>query len=149
MNDNFLILQNSNLFMERMRFNHATGEMQFFERPPDYIFDGHYAKVNGEIAMLYRKGEKLYINTLRQEFCLDDLRMTYERIETQAGEQILFVIYKGDKKVYSVTYPSFRNDPVNKADIDFNDDREEDQDFCLFLYNVANNAERQRLFLED
>lgn len=146
MGGEIIILQSKDLYMEMPRFHLATGDLEVFNRDPNVKNCGRYGTVNGERVMLYRRGEKLYINVNHQEICLhNDLNMIYERVLEPTGERILFNIYKAGENVYSVTDPSFRNDPINKADFDFDEDKEEDQDFCLFMYNIANSPERQRL----
>ena len=129
--------------MEVMWLNTITNDIKILKRYDGIRISGHYATINGTLVMFYRKNKSLYINVENNEICLDDDNnsLSYER----KGGNILFSICRGRNIIYSVFYPSFRNDPINKEDFDFNSDKEEDYDFFLFVYNVVNSFERKNL----
>ncbi|MBS7531585.1 hypothetical protein IC619_013945 [Hazenella sp. IB182353] len=155
MNDQNLTLLNNAIFKEIMYFNIHTLEMQIFEREEKVKCDGIYDYIKrrrflffskSEMMMFYRRGDHLYIKVKEQEVCLnDDIQISYKRRFTM----IIFKIYRAGKKVYSVMYRSFRFDRLNLIDPDFTEDREEDQDLCLFIYNVCNDPRKMKLLYRD
>ncbi|MBD1373682.1 hypothetical protein IC620_15150 [Hazenella sp. IB182357] len=153
MKERILILRNNATHVEKMYFNPRTQEIEVFEMDEDIETNGKYDYIKGfrflffpkkDRMMLYARGEHLYVHVNNQELCLnDDLLLSYKR----RCMMITFSIYHKQKKVYSITYRSFRYDFLNMIDPDFTDDREEDQDICLFIYNMFKDPEWMRRFL--
>jgi len=140
MNEELLFLQNNEVWMEVMQLNTASKDTIIFKRQDGIKISGHYAKINGNTLMFYRKDKSLYIYIGNKEICLDEnVNLLYERM----GANITFSIYRDNDALFSITYPSFRNDPINMEDFDFNSEKEEDYDIFLFIYNVFNNPERK------
>ena len=143
MSEDLIILQNNDTWMEVMQLNTRTQDTKVLKRNDGIKTSGHYTKINGDAVMFYRKGKSLYFNVKNNEICLDDnnISLSYKR----RGDDIIFSIYRGNNAMYSISYSSFRNDPINKEDFDFNSDKEEDYDIFLFVYNVVNNPERRNM----
>lgn len=143
MSKDLIFLQNNDAWMEVMQLNTKTKDTKVLKRYDGIKTSGHYAIINGDAVMFYLKDKSLYINVKNNEICLDDnnIGLSYER----RGEEITFSIYRSNNAVYSISYPSFRNHPINMEDFDFNSDKEEDYDIFLFVYNVVHNPERRNV----
>ena len=142
MSGTVIFLQNQDVWLEMIEFNTLSGEVKVIKRSDELKISGHYGKINNEIVMLYKKDNSLYLNLKNKEIPLNDknVSFSFERI----GKNNKFSINSGSDILYSEIYPSCIYDPVNIADFDFNEDREEDQDFFLFVYNVMQDKERQK-----
>ncbi|SFT04883.1 hypothetical protein [Marininema halotolerans] len=141
MNEDLIVLQNRDLWLEMMLLNTKTFETEIIKRRDNVKIRGHNAILKGNLLMLYRKRGRLYLNVNDKELCLEDnVNLLYMR--RQDGD-IQVSIQKDGETVFLIRYPSFRNDPVNQADFDFNSDKEEHYDFFLFVYNVMNDPERK------
>lgn len=144
-NDNSLIyLSNINNYREIMIYNISTNEKQvvqgnvdLFEISGKYIVDG-----TDNYVMLYKKNSTLRFQTKNQEYPLqeENCKVHFKR----DGENNVFWIEILDSIVFSITYRSLSFDPVNMADINFNDDMEELQDIYLFTYNLMQDREWQK-----
>lgn len=141
MSENIIFLQNNDIWLEVMQLNTITGDAKILKRTDEYKISGHFGEVNNKIVMFYRKDKNLYLNLENREISLCDstINLSFERIDKNNK----FSINRGNDILYSVIYPSCIYDPLNIADFDFNSDREEDQDFFLFVYNVMQNKEWQ------
>jgi hypothetical protein len=144
MSDQTIILQKSDRWRECMQFDLVTREKKTISH-----FDiinpkirGHYATKGNDLLMIYRKNDLLYFSLNDQETCLDDPNVTVslERIDRNNT----FTMKNKEQVIYRLIYPSYRFDPVNMADFEFDDWREEDQDFCLFLYNLMDDPYRKK-----
>lgn len=142
MSECIVFLKNQDVWLEVMEFNIITGDRNILKHTDEYKISGHFGKVNDEIVMFYKKDNSLYLNLKNKDISLYDknVRLSFERI----GKNNKFTINRGNDVLYSVIYPSCLYDPVNIVDFDFNDDREEDQDFFLFVYNVMQDKDWQR-----
>ena len=146
MNDNPIFLRNNNLYREMMQYNPENGNIEIIQQRDDTRISGFYSIINKEMFMLYKKGNNLLLRVNDEIIPLSDssLRISFERIEKNNR----VIIQHGSQEIFSSIYPSCIYDPVNMADIDFNCDREEDQDFLLFIKNMINSKERQEIALE-
>jgi len=138
-----IILQNKRAWIELMSYNYVTGEWQEIRRDNDAVFvQGFYEKVNGGTVMVYKKRERLYFRFNEKEICLEDgdCQVTFERLDRSN----FFSIEESGEEFFSVTYPSWKFDPINMIDPNFNDSMEEIQDIYLFIYNLMQDKERQK-----
>ncbi|WP_135552687.1 hypothetical protein [Paenibacillus cymbidii] len=137
-----IILQNNRHWIELMRYNYITDERQLILRGDSAInVKGIYEKVKDGTVMLYKKRGRLHFQFNEKEICLeDDGRVTFERLDRNN----YFSIEKSGEVFFSITYPSWRFDPLNLVDPNFSDSMEEDQDIYLFIFNLMQNKERQK-----
>jgi len=91
--------------------------------------------------MFYKKQGAFYFQVEGKEIPLEanDCIIQFQRI----GRFNLFQILMSEEIVFSHKYESLRYDELNKIDPDFNEDREEDQDFYLFIFNVMKDGGRR------
>lgn len=141
--ENTIFLQNQDIWLEMMQFNIITGEKKIIPHINGQEIRGHYGKVNNCTVMFYKIDNVIYLDFKNKviPMCAIDVKLIFERI----GKNNKFILIKGNDILITEVYPSCAYDSVNRADFDFNDDKEEDQDFFLFVYNVMENIERQKL----
>jgi hypothetical protein len=149
MESDFVILQNYEIWKEVMELDLSTLNYKMLERKDDRIkIRGHYKTLNNNLVMFYRKHGLLYFKVNDKEINLEceDIKIQFLR----KGGNNKFIIKHNEKVIYHIRYPSYRFDRLNMVDPDFNADREEDQDFFLFVYNVIkDHARRKRIYTPD
>ncbi|MBD1373665.1 hypothetical protein IC620_15060 [Hazenella sp. IB182357] len=155
MNNQVLILKYNRNYKGYMCFNNQTQETKVFEQEGEIKSDGTYGYIAGvsflifgkkERILFYRIGNCLYINVRNKEFFLnDEIQLVFKR----KLMLVTFKVFYKSKKVFSITYLSYQFFLLNLMDIDFTEDREEDQDICLFIYNVTNDPERLQFVCTD
>ena len=141
-----LILQNNDKWKEILAFNPSIGSKRKLVRNDNIVkVNGVYIIDNRGFVMFYRQKGKLFLNSCGKEYCLDDYNCNvYHERKGIVNE---FRIEISGIPVFSQNYQSWRYDPLNQFDLDFNEDMEENQDFYLFVYNVMkNNERRQRIY---
>jgi hypothetical protein len=144
-----IILQNSDLWKELMEYNLITGEKKIVLRSDsNFSIQGHFIrrktgilKHKDNYLMFYKKSNKLYFQIDGKQYCLQDNDCTLS-IENKGKYNVFYIKISG-KTVFSQEYLSPRYYPINLADFEFNEDREEEQDFYLFINNVMKDKERQ------
>lgn len=141
-----ILLSNREQWKELMLYNLITSKKELISRTSDNIrIQGHYVRKDGDFVMFYKKSNKLHFQVEGKEYYLesDDCKVTFERM----GRLNRFCIEISNNTVFSHTYRSWRYDPLNMVDIDFNEDMEENQDFYLFVYNVMQDKDwRKRIY---
>ena len=141
-----IFLHNRDLYHEMIQYDIGNGNKTILTYNDETKISGLYSRIDGELMMLYKKNNCLYLNVKNTEVSLLDnnLTVTLNRI----GKNNEVSINLNKNKLFYLFYQSCIYDPVNSADPDFNSFKEDDQDFFLFLYNILQSKERQKVLLE-
>jgi hypothetical protein len=145
MSDQTIILRHHSIWEECLQLDLITGEKKELVRvnQDDFPYQGDYEIKGDDLIMLYRKVGSLYFSVNDKETCLDDPNVTVSFVREDPNNT--FTLKNKEKIVYQITYPSYRFDPVNMADFEFDDFMEEDQDIFLFIYRLLNHPRRRRV----
>jgi hypothetical protein len=135
--NNVILLKNYEAWYQILELDLVTGKKQVFERQADVKIRGAYVERDQTLLLFYKKDGKLHFACGGRGVCLEDCEITFERL----GKDNRFRISLHGESFFEHTYPSWREDPLNKVDIDFNEDMEENQDFFLFIHNVMQDSE--------
>lgn len=142
---NRLLLMNYDLYKEMMLFDPQSGHYDVVERNDSLTqmpLHGSFIEVDGWVTMFYKHKDRLYFVGKGQTYDLHDPKctVTFERIDTHNR----FQVHVSGQDVYSHFYRSYQYDPLNMADITFDEDEEENQDFFLFVSQVMQDPARQQ-----
>lgn len=138
----FIFLQNNDRWNQLLKFDIVSGSLSEVPRPIRGVrISGHYKKWLNSYVMFYRKQSALYFQVEGKKILLEnsDCIMQFKR----EGHFNLFQIIAGEKTIFEHQYESLLYDSISEIDPDFNDEKEEDQDFYLFVFNVMNDNERR------
>ena len=146
-----IILQSTDRFDSISALDADTGRISWFSRSEDSTLpsgpvQGHIAELQQRTLCLYRREGSLHFRVDDEDFELTEetsVRLVRENEATNA-----IMLFRGEDLLFSWTYQRPAIDPPLKYDpIPFIE--EEDFDFCLFVYNVANNPDRkERIYTE-
>ncbi|WP_127589330.1 hypothetical protein [Paenibacillus koleovorans] len=144
---NNLILENRNTWKELLLFNIVSGEKKVLARTEESKkIQGHYEYYDGNLIMLFRIDNNIYLDINGERVCLNDdgSKINFSRMDRDN----YFSVEKDNKKIFEITYPSWEYDALNMVDPSFNEQMEECQDIFLFIHNVAQDRTRlQRLYI--
>jgi hypothetical protein len=145
MESNIIELANNNLYAEIMELDLATMQKRILDRKDSkQKISGHYVRKGDDLILLYRNNWKdgvLYFNVNDREISLDDPDVSVSFIRRDTNN--IFTVINKDEVFYQITYPSYRFDPVNMADFEFDDWHELYQDFFLFLYYLMQQPDKK------
>jgi len=143
----YILIQSYELWNEMIKYFPEKGiNIPIVRQKDETKISGYYSRINGDIIMLYKKRNSLYVKVKNSDISLSNEFLTVSFTRVRKNNEI--VIRVDQDILFSLSYLSCIYDPVNIADQDFNNYKEEDQDFLLFLYNIIKDRERQKVLLE-
>ena len=147
MDAQYILIQSYELWNEMIKYFPEKGiNIPIVRQKDETKISGYYSRINGDIIMLYKKRNSLYVKVKNSDISLSNEFLTVSFTRVRKNNEI--VIRVDQDILFSLSYLSCIYDPVNIADQDFNNYKEEDQDFLLFLYNIIKDRERQKVLLE-
>jgi hypothetical protein len=146
-----ILMQSLDKFDDLADLDINTGYISWFSRRANPAvasrpIHGHIAQLHGRILCLYRRGGVLHFRVDGEDFELTkNTSVNLERVRhdtnriivTQEGTLLFSWTYQR-----RVVFPPLELDPTPFVE-------EEDFDFCLFVYNVANDPERRERIYTD
>lgn len=106
--------------------------------PPDARFWGYFDKLGGQLLLLYRVGEELFLRHNNQDNRIDDdVSASFTE-----GAMNRLLVTRGDETMVDITYPHPKEWRIPFDTTPFVED--EDFDFGLFIANVLTEPGRRR-----
>ena len=137
-----LILQSRDVFERLASLQPESNQVTWFARQPGmhYSIQGTIAEVGDYLCFLYRQDGVLHFRANDEDFILDEGVSVQLRDMIKDHKQLS--IHRDDSQLFALEYrvpepiPPLDQDPTPFVE-------EEDYDFCLFVYNVANSKNRR------
>jgi len=135
-----LLLKSNERYDDILKLNPDTGAIEVGSRkaePKSATILGHFARLDGGYACLYRWKEKIFFRIRNDVYDIPDGAISLLRDE---GNSKSLQILLSDSEICRWTYPKPNIDIIDC--LRYTD--EEDSDFGVFVNNVINDKERLR-----
>jgi hypothetical protein len=147
-----VFLQSMDKFDDLAELDINTGKISWFSRRADFTavsrpIQGHIAQLYGRTLCLYRQAGLLHFRVENQDFELTE--NTHIKLERLHNDVNCITVLRNGAVVFTWTYqrpalyPPIEIDPTPFIE-------GEHFDFCLFVYNVANDPDRrERIYWQE
>ncbi|MCD4738513.1 MAG: hypothetical protein K8R89_04565 [Anaerolineae bacterium] len=146
-----ILLQSNDRFADLAKLDTSTGRVSWFSRQVDSTIAsrpirGHIAQLGGHTLCFYRKEKVLHFRVDDEDLELTE-ETQVELVHVRDAVNCITVL-RHEVPLFAWTYQRPVIDPLLEYDpTPFID--EEQFDFCLFVYNVANDPDRrERIYTE-